>query len=108
MLVYIHQLGGNFAMITPVSNVDPGFGVGGMPHPGHGLPGSGAHPGHDLPHLPGIPDNSLPTTPPPHVPVGMTVVLVRDPMGVWHWATIPSNVTPSPLPVPPPTAAPKA
>jgi len=106
MLVYIHQLGGNFATITPVSSVDPGFGMGPPLHPSQGLPVHG-HPDQGLPHLPGIPGNSLPTTPPPHVPVGMTVVLVRDPLGVWHWATIPSNVTPSPLPVPPPTAAPK-
>jgi hypothetical protein len=109
MLVYIHQLGNNFAMITPVGGgVDPGFGVGGVPHPGHGLPGSGAHPGHDLPHLPGVPDNTLPTTPPPHVPIGSTLVLVRDAAGVWHYAAIPpGQPVPAPLPVPPPTAAPK-
>jgi hypothetical protein len=107
MLVYIHQLGGNFATITPVGAVDPGFGVGGMPHPGHGLPGM-PHPGHALPpHLPGVPDNTLPTTPPPHPTPGTVVVLARDTAGVWHWAAIPANVMPTPLPVPPPTAAPK-
>jgi hypothetical protein len=107
MLARIHNLGGNLAFIQPVNPMDPGFGAGAGPvDPGYGH-GVHPHPGHELPHLPGIPDHSLPTTPPPHVAAGMVVVLARDPMGVWHWATIPTSVTPLPLPVPPPTAAPK-
>jgi hypothetical protein len=107
MLAYLHQLGGNIVMIHPISGVDPGYGIpGGMPHPGTGLPGM-PHPGHGLPHLPGIPDNSLPTTPPPHPPSNTILVLARDPAGVWHWATVPATTVPTPLPVPPPTAAPK-
>jgi len=92
--------------------VDPGFGHGGAPHPDHGLPGSGAHPGNRPPgsgahpgNRPpgsggGIPDNELPSEPPPHVPAGTTLVLVRDPAGVWHYATLDAN-TPPPKPLPP-------
>jgi hypothetical protein len=110
MLVYVQQLGGNFAFITPVSSVDPGFGMpGGGGRPDNSLPWAPVRPGHDLPHLPGVPDNTLPTTPPPHVPSGATLVLVRDPAGVWHYAAIEAgHPLPTPLPVPPPTAAPKA
>lgn len=114
-LYHVHWLDGR---------TDPGFGAGGLPHPDHGLPGGTPHPGggpiyhpghpdHGLPSHPahpgnrppgsgggGIPDNSLPSTPPPHVPPGTTLVLVRDPAGVWHYATLPAG-TPAPTPVPP-------
>ena len=81
--------------------------VGGGPifhpgHPDHGLPSNPAHPGNRPPGSghPVFPDNTLPSTPPPHVPAGVTLVLVRDPTGVWHYATLDAN-TPPPKPVPP-------
>jgi hypothetical protein len=85
----------------PGSEVDPGFGAGrpGIDHPANRPPGSGR---------PNFPDNSLPSGPPPHVAAGATLVLVRDPAGVWHYATLPAG-TPPPVVAPPiaPTPAPK-
>jgi len=109
MLARIHHLGGSLVFIQPVNPLDPGFGNGAGPvDPGYGGGHPGMpHPGHELPHLPGIPDNSLPTNPPPMVPAGSTLVLARTPDGKWHWATVPATTIPMPLPVPPPTAAPK-
>lgn len=112
MLCYIRSMGKNLAYIEPLEGgVDPGFGVGdadrpdqglpggGFPHPGNRPPGSGAHPGN-----PAFPDNSLPSSPPPTVAPGQTLVLVRDPVGVWHYATIDASTPPpKPVPVPPPT-----
>jgi hypothetical protein len=119
MLARIHYLGGSLVFIQPVNPMDPGFGVGiGGGHPDQGLPGYG-HPDQGLPGY-GHPDQSLPGSglrpsqlpsfpAPPHVQPGATLVMVRDPMGVWHWAVIPpGQPTPTPLPTPPPTAAPKA
>jgi hypothetical protein len=43
----------------PGGGVDPGYGQGTFPHPGHGLPGYG-RPDNDLPWGGGRPDNTLP------------------------------------------------
>jgi len=75
--------------------VDPGYGVGGE-YPDNGLPGN-----------PNFPDNSLPTTPPPTVPVGSYLVLVRTPTGQWKYAVV-QGTPPATLPEPPPTAQPKS
>ena len=124
-LYHVHFLDGR---------TDPGFGVGGLPHPDHGLPGGMPHPGggpifhpghpdHGLPSQPGhpgnrppgsghpgFPDNTLPPGPPPHLPAGTTLILVRDPAGVWHYAAIqPGQPVPPPLPdqaLPTPPAVP--
>ena len=108
--------------------VDPGYGRPGGGHPDHDLPGRPphvgggpiyhpGHPDHGLPSHPGhpanrppgsgggIPDNSLPSHPPPHVPPGTTLVLVRDPAGVWHYATLAPG-TPPPTTLPEPTPPP--
>jgi hypothetical protein len=129
MLAYMHQLGGGFVYIAPVSAIDPGFGGGrpggvdpgfGLPglihpsqpifhpgHPDHGLPSSPGHPSAGLPGSPGHPDNRPPMQP-PVVAAGVTLVLVRDPVGVWHYATLDAGTPPpKPVPVPPPgTVAP--
>lgn len=76
--------------------VDPGWGVDEGAQPGQGLPGGN----------PNFPDNSLPTTPPPSVPPGSYLVLVRSPAGKWQYAVVQSP--PTTLPEPPPTAQPKA
>ena len=98
-VVFFRHLGGNFAYIHAVDTVDPGFGggIGVGVDPGFGI-GEGAHPGHGLPHPPHFPSNSLPPGPPPHVPPGNVVVLVRDPAGVWHYAMMPANAAPPPMP----------
>jgi hypothetical protein len=92
-----------------MAHPDQGLPGGGPVDPGYGRPGGGPRPGHDLPHLPGIPDHDLPTTPPPHVPAGVVLVLVRDVSGVWHWATLPPGSPPPivapPIATPPPPTA---
>ena len=86
--------------------------VGGGPifhpgHPDHGLPSQPGHPGNRPPGSGVFPDNSLPSHPPPHVPPGTTLVLVRDPAGVWHYATLPPGAPPpTTLPEPTPPATP--
>jgi len=132
-LVYLHPMGGNLYMMSDVSAVDPGFGVGMPDHPDQGLPGRPVHPDNSLPErrprpdqslpgyghpdqglpghggIPGVPDNSLPTTPPPQVAPGMALIIVRSSDGKWRWASLPAATVPTPLPVPPPgTAQPKA
>jgi hypothetical protein len=79
-----------------------------LPHtPDNSLPGEPGHPDNTLPQIPGVPDNTLPTTPPPTVPAGMVVVMVRTSDGKWHWAAMPAPNVPTPLPEPPPVAQPK-
>lgn len=111
-LYHIHVLEGR---------TDPGYGQGGGFRPDNELPGGGhisnrppgsweGRPDNSLPNHPHFPNNSLPSGPPPHVPAGATLVLVRDPAGVWHYAAIqPGQPVPPPLPGQPlpPTAAPK-
>jgi hypothetical protein len=84
------------------TGVDPGFGVGLPPHPGHRPPGSWpGHPDQGLPPSAGIPDHDLPINPPPVLLPGYTLVLVRGPMGKWEYAFIaPSDPPPRPLPPP--------
>jgi hypothetical protein len=101
---------------------DPGFGVGGLPHPDQGLPGGTPHPGggpiyhpghpdHGLPVHPAhpgnrppgsghpvFPDNSLPSGPPPTPTPGQVIVLVRDAGGVWHYHSAPAGSVGNPLP----------
>src|SRR4029077_14112654 len=88
-LVSITPVAGNLYLVAEVSRVDPGFGVGGGTDPdygvGHPRP---PRPDHELPHLPGLPDNTLPSGPPPHVPAGVILVLVRTAEGLWKWATL--------------------
>ena len=50
--------------------VDPGWGGGGIEHPGNRPPGSGAHPGGGPIFHPGHPDHGLPSGPPDHVSGG--------------------------------------
>ena len=103
-LVHINKVGGDLYVVREAHlPTDPGYGGG-------------------LPANPEFPDNSLPAGPPPHVPQGNVVVLVRDPAGVWHYAMMPAASVPPPLPdntlpggpplrpgMPlPPTATPKA
>ena len=108
-IYFIRHLGANFAIIEPVGAVDPGFGhpgggvdpdygVGVRPHPGHGLPGGG-HIDNALPGAPGSPGNELPANPPPVVPPGTVLVLVRTADGKWHYAS--SAAPPTVLPEPP-------
>jgi hypothetical protein len=119
MLAYITPVGehGLYQIHEVHGRTDPGYGHGGGLHPSQGLPGHG-HPDQGLPGMGGHPDNALPGSglrpsqlpsyPPPHVQQGATLVMVRDPAGVWHFAAIPpGQPAPMPLPVPPPTAAPK-
>lgn len=111
-VIFIRHIGANLAYVEPVGAVDPGFGHGGGGvDPDYGMP-AWLRPGHDLPgggHISnrppgsgggGIPGNELPPGPPPVVAPGLTLVLVRDPVGVWHYATIDAS-TPPPKPVPP-------
>jgi hypothetical protein len=58
-LIFVMEEGGQASQLPyPPSfggAVDPGFGVGGIPHPGHGLPGQGGQglrPGNALPPVP--------------------------------------------------------
>jgi len=105
-LVYIDKIGmtGNvYAVRDFTPPVDPGYGIPGIGgHPDNTLPGSG-HIDNTLPGGPGHPDNRPPGKPPTINP-GETLVLYRDPEGVWHYATLPSgSPPPKPVPVPPPT-----
>lgn len=92
-LVHITLVGGDVYLLRPFHlPTVPGTPDQGLPEP---------------PVIPGVPDNTLPTTPPPTVPPGMTLVIVRTADGKWHWAT--TSTAPTPLPEPtPPTAQPKA
>jgi hypothetical protein len=130
-LVHINKVGtsGDLYVVREFhAPVDPDYGVGGGNRPDQGLPGSGGRPDNTLPGmggrpdqgLPGSgnrPDNSLPGGPghpdnrppsrPPTVGPGQTLILVRDPEGVWHYATTDnSSPPPRPVPVPPPTNPP--
>lgn len=122
-LVHINPVGvDNLYVITPfraagIDNTLPGGGGRpdqGLPgqggHPDQGLPGMGGRPDQGLPGgRPAFPDNSLPSGPPAHVPDGTVVVMIKDPAGVWHYATLPPGTpAPTPLPeVPPSEATPK-
>jgi hypothetical protein len=53
-----------------------------------------------LPGNPVFPNNTLPSGPPTTINPGETLVLVRDPEGVWHYAAIAPG-SPPPRPVPP-------
>lgn len=107
-MVFIRHVGANLAFIHPIEGpVDPGFGLGGRPgggvDPGWGIE-EGGRPG-QLPSggWPGHPSQGLPRPPrPPHVAPGQTLILVRDPVGVWHYRTIDAS-TPPPKPLPPGT-----
>ena len=97
--------------VWPGKPVDPGYGI--RPgrvwwpvDPDYGIPERPARPDNSLPTIPGVPDNSLPVTPPPTVPAGKWLIMVRTPDGKWHWALVDSM--PTPLPEPPPTAQPKS
>ena len=107
MLAYFKVVGPGLVFLHPFGAVDPGFGVPGFgpvdPGFGVGLP---PHVGGGPARPPHFPDHSLPPGPPPHVPNGTVVVLVRDPAGVWHYATMPEAAAPKPIPMPP-TPAPK-
>ena len=94
----------HLAMITPLGGghidqglpegpgwggpADPGFGVGGIPHPGHGLPGGGfdpARPDHELPGTP-VPPTIWPPQPLPPLPPDLeteVVVAVHRPGQDW-------------------------
>lgn len=97
-LVFFRHLGGNIAYIHALEAVDPAWGIAGPGvDPGYGI-GMHPHPGHGLPANPAFPDHSLPPGPPPHVPPGNVVVLVRDPAGVWHYAMMPAASAPPPMP----------
>ena len=93
-------VGGDVFLVEPFRPTDPGFGggrpggadpdygMGVLPHPGHGLPGYG-HPDHDLPWAPGHPGNRPPGSSPGHPgnalpipPVKPSVPIVLPP-GVW-------------------------
>jgi hypothetical protein len=113
-VVFIRHIGANLAFIEPVGAVDPGFGGGWTgEHPGHDLPWGPGHPGNRPPgSFPGRIDNTLPGAPghpdarppaqPPQVAPGSTLVLVRDAMGIWHYAELaPGSAPPKPVPVPP-------
>ena len=115
-VVFIRHIGANLAYIQSLDAVDPGFGggIGAGGDPGYGIPDWGGHPGNRPPgSWAGRPDNTLPggpghpdTRPPGHPPVvaaGQTLVLVRDPEGIWHYATMDNSTPPPrPVPVPPP------
>jgi hypothetical protein len=96
----------------PTRPVDPGYGIPGGGwghHPDHGLPGGGwGHPDQGLPGGGGHPDQGLPDTPPPSVPAGMVLVLVRSAEGKWYYAMVPQGTTKPVPPVSPPEAQPKA
>jgi hypothetical protein len=108
----IHKVGpGDLYSVHFLDRTDPGFGhgPGAGTDPGYGRPEWGDHPNQGLPgggHIsnrpplnPNFPSNSLPSGPPPHLPPGTTLVLVRDPAGVWHYAAIqPGQPVPPPLP----------
>lgn len=81
-LVHINKVGatGDLYVVREFSATDPGYGGG-------------------IPANPAFPSNTLPSGPPPHLPLGHTLVLVRDPAGVWHYAAIePGQMVPPPIP----------
>lgn len=83
-LVHLDRVGtkGNLYVVREFhAPVDPGYGG-----------GIGANPV--------FPDNSLPNGPPTTINQGETLVLVRDPEGVWHYAALAPG-SPPPRPVPP-------
>ena len=99
-LARVLPVGGDVFLVEPFRPTDPGFGggrpggadpdygMGVLPHPGHGLPGYG-HPDHDLPWAPGHPGNRPPGSSPGHPgnalpipPVKPSVPIVLPP-GVW-------------------------
>src|SRR4249919_138841 len=144
-MAHVRKIGGEndlYHIAWLDQRTDPGYGHGGGFHPDQGLPGHG-HPDQGLPggghisntlpgggHIsnrppgsrPNFPDHTLPEGPPPHVGTGTTLIMVRDPQGVWHYAAIqPGQPVPPPIidntlpggppPLPgqplPPTAQPK-
>jgi hypothetical protein len=110
-LVHVTKVegGGDLYLLRPFHATDPGFGVGGGGgRPDQGLPGHGGHPGNRPPGSghPAFPDNSLPSGRPPVVAAGETLILVRDPEGIWHYASLDASTPPpKPLPTPPPDYA---
>lgn len=113
-LYYVQSVGPNLVMLSPVGGGYPDQGLPGFPgrpdqslpwqpgHPSTGLPGGG-HIDNSLPGAPGHPDNRPPGSAPPVVAPNLTLVLVRDQAGVWHYATVDnSSPPPKPVPVPPP------
>jgi hypothetical protein len=104
----VTSVGGDLYLVDPVRGVDPGFGggmpapgdpdygIGTLPHPGHGLPGYG-RPDHDLPWAPGHPGNRPPGSwegrpgnalPVPPVRPSVPIVL---PPGMWPPALPPGT-----------------
>jgi hypothetical protein len=106
-LVHINSVGGDLYVVREHhAAVDPGYGMGVGGHPDQGLPGQG-HIDNSLPGGAGHPDNRPPGNPPAVTEPGAVLVLMRDPMGVWHYATIaPGSPPPRPVPVPPPAVGP--
>jgi hypothetical protein len=123
-LAAVKQLGNGLVYIEPLSATDPGYGHGGgsvdpdygfgtLPHPGHGLPGYGrpdnslpwapVRPGQGLPSY-GRPDNSLPIPPPAGVATPPIVIPAPSlPAGSGVVVPVPEGVN-----VPTPTGTPPA
>jgi len=83
-LVRIQKVSGDVYLVSPY-NIPAA--------PDQGLPGGGEHPDQGIP---GVPDNTLPTTPPPTLPAGMYLIMVRTPDGKWKWAAVPQQIPPLP------------
>jgi hypothetical protein len=94
----------HLAMITPLGGghvdaglpegpVDPGWGVGGIPYPGHDLPGVPGRPDNGVP----VPPEVWPPQPPPPLPPNLEsqlIVAVHRP-GVTEW-TVKAYPVPAP------------
>lgn len=89
-LVHVSHVSGDlYALREFHAPVDPGYDTGVFPHPGGGPA-----------HNPVFPNNTLPAGPPTQIGPGETLVLIRDPEGVWHYAAL-APASPPPRPVPP-------
>ena len=119
-VVFIQHIGAHLAYIHPIEGgVDPGFGVGGLPHPDAGLPGGAVIPGCPAISAARAPIRVcpvrpvIPITPACHASAGRRagsdLGVGKDPVGVWHYATIDASTPPpKPVPVPPPTSPDRA